>query len=485
MIASSPYLKHEAYIGGKWLASRTGSRFAVYNPANGAEIAQVTDCDQSDARQAIAAADKAQASWAACPPAARADMLKTWHKLMLEHEGTLAAILTAEMGKPLAEAVGEIRYGASYLEWYAEEAKRIYGDVIPHASPDARTIVIKQPVGVCTAITPWNFPSAMLMRKVAAALAAGCTMVAKPSEDTPLSALAIAALAEESGIPAGVLNIVPSSRAAEVGEELTTNPLVRKISFTGSTAVGRLLLAQAAPTVKKTSMELGGNAPFIIFDDADLDAAIEGLLASKYRNAGQTCVCANRIFVQRPVHGEVVKRLVDRVSQMKVGPGTIAENDIGPLINTAAIEKVNSLVASALDQGAELLIGAASNQAGALFYTPTVLDNVTNDMAIARSEIFGPVATIIAFDTEEEVVQQANDTDYGLAAYLYSRDLGRVWRVGEALEYGMVGLNQGILSSASAPFGGIKQSGNGREGSRYGLEDYLEIKYLCLGGIAS
>lgn len=485
MIASSPYLKHQAYIDGEWVNSATGERFAVYNPADGIEIAQVADCDPSDVRRAIAAADKAQAAWAILPPAARAEKLKSWHRLMLEHEGTLAAILTAEMGKPLAEAVDEIRYGASYLEWYAEEAKRIYGDVIPHASPDARTIVIKQPVGVCTAITPWNFPNAMLMRKAAAALAAGCTMVAKPSEDTPLSALAIAALADESGIPAGVLNIVPSSKAAEVGRELTTNPLVRKISFTGSTEVGRLLLAQAAPTVKKTSMELGGNAPFIIFDDADLDAAIEGLLASKYRNAGQTCVCANRIFVQRSVHGEVAKRLVERVNQMKIGPGVKAGNDIGPLINKAAIDKVVSLVENALDEGAKLLTGGAPHEAGEFFYAPTVLDNVTNDMAIARAEIFGPVATLIIFDTEEEVLAQANDTPYGLAAYLYSRDLGRVWRMGEALEYGMVGINQGVISSASAPFGGVKQSGNGREGSRYGLEDYLEIKYLCLGGIAT
>ncbi|WP_417617261.1 NAD-dependent succinate-semialdehyde dehydrogenase [Parasphingorhabdus sp.] len=481
---SSAYLKHDAYIDGNWSAAASGESFAVYNPADGTKIASVADCGTADTERAIAAADRAFASWSTLTAAARAAKLMSWHELMLAHEQDLAKILTAEMGKPLAEAVGEIRYGASYLEWYAEEAKRIYGDVIPHASGDVRTIVVKQPIGVCAAITPWNFPNAMLMRKVAAALAAGCTMVAKPAEDTPLSALAIAALAEQAGIPPGVLNILPTSKAAEVGQALTSSPIVRKLSFTGSTEVGRLLLEQCAPTIKKTSLELGGNAPFIIFDDADIDAAMEGLIASKFRNAGQTCVCANRIFVHRSVHPEVTQKLIDRVQRMKVGPGDTAENDIGPLINVAAVEKVEKLVAGAMRAGAQVLIGGDRDEAGDLFFQPTVLDNISNDMEIARSEIFGPVATLIPFDSEAEVIALANDTPYGLAAYFYSRDIGRVWRVGEALEYGMVGINQGIISSAAAPFGGVKQSGLGREGSKYGLEDYLEIKYLCLGGIA-
>ena len=480
----SAYLKNDAYIDGKWTAAASDKSFAVFNPADGSKIASVADCGKADTERAIAAADKAFASWSGLTAAARAAKLMSWHELMLAHEQDLANILTAEMGKPLAEAVGEIRYGASYLQWYAEEAKRVYGDVIPHASGDVRTIVVKQPIGVCAAITPWNFPNAMLMRKVAAALAAGCTMVAKPAEDTPLSALAIAALAEQAGIPPGVLNILPTSKAAEVGKALTSSPIVRKLSFTGSTEVGRLLLEQCAPTIKKTSLELGGNAPFIIFDDADIDAAIEGLMASKFRNAGQTCVCANRIFVHRSVHPEVTQKLIDRVQRMKVGPGDTAENDIGPLINVAAVEKVEKLVAGARRAGAQLLIGGDRHEAGNLFFEPTILDNISNDMEIARSEIFGPVATLIPFGSEAEVIAMANDTPYGLAAYFYSRDIGRVWRVGEALEYGMVGINQGIISSAAAPFGGVKQSGLGREGSKYGLEDYLEIKYLCLGGIA-
>ena len=480
----SAYLKNDAYIDGKWTAAASDKSFAVFNPADGSKIASVADCGKADTERAIAAADKAFASWSALTATARAEKLMAWHALMLAHENELANILTAEMGKPLVEAVGEIRYGASYLEWYAEEAKRIYGDVIPHASGDVRTIVVKQPIGVCAAITPWNFPNAMLMRKVAAALAAGCTMVAKPAEDTPLSALAIAALAEQAGIPPGVLNILPTSQAVEVGQALTSSPIVRKLTFTGSTEVGRLLLEQCAPTIKKASLELGGNAPFIIFDDADIDAAMEGLIASKFRNAGQTCVCANRIFVHRSVHPEVTQKLIDRVQRMKVGPGDTAEYDIGPLINVAAVEKVEKLVAGAKCAGAQVLIGGDRHAAGDLFFQPTVLDNISNDMEIARSEIFGPVATLIPFDSEAEVIALANDTPYGLAAYFYSRDIGRVWRVGEALEYGMVGINQGIISSAAAPFGGVKQSGLGREGSKYGLEDYLEMKYLCLGGIA-
>ncbi|MEM8696677.1 MAG: NAD-dependent succinate-semialdehyde dehydrogenase [Pseudomonadota bacterium] len=482
---SSVYLKSKAYIDGQWVSADDSALFSVYDPANGDEIAQVADCGQSETSRAVAAADVAFREWSILPNAARADKLVSWHDLMLAHEDELARILTAEMGKPLAEAVGEIRYGASYLLWYAEEAKRIYGDIIPHATPDARMMVIRQPVGVCAAITPWNFPNAMLLRKAAAALAAGCTMVAKPAEDTPLSALAIAALAEKAGVPAGVFNVIPSSNAQEVGLELTSNATVRKVSFTGSTQVGRKLLAQSAETVKKISLELGGNAPFIIFDDADIDAAIAGVMASKYRNAGQTCVCANRIFVQRPVHDTFVERLVAAVGKLKVGPGEDPASDIGPLINQAALDKVEKLVAEAQNEGATLLTGGMRDDRGGLFYRPTILGDATNAMAIAQSEIFGPIAPIIPFDDEADVYAQANDTPYGLAAYVYTRDLGRAWRAGEALDYGMVGVNQGIISAVAAPFGGVKQSGIGREGSKYGLDDYLELKYLCLGGIAA
>ena len=484
-LAANPYLRKHAYIDGHWSVADSGREFAVNNPADGTQIIRVADCDLADVKRAIAAASLAFPAWSALPAAARATILKRWHALMLEHVDLLAAILTAEMGKPLAEAAGEIRYGASYLEWYAEEARRVYGDIIPSASPAARTLVIKQPIGVCGAITPWNFPNAMLMRKVAAALAAGCTMIAKPAEDTPLSALAIAALAEEAGVPAGVLNIVPTSDAATVGGELSTNIAVRKLSFTGSTEVGRLLLAQAAPTIKKVSLELGGNAPFIIFDDADIDAALDGLMASKFRNAGQTCVCANRIFVQRGVHRVVAEKLVKRARALTVGRGDRTGSEIGPLINQAALEKVQHLVAGARAQGASLLTGGSIDDAGALFYQPTVLDDVRADMSISQAEIFGPVASLTSFDTEAAVVAMANDTPVGLAAYVYTRDIGRVWRVGEALEYGMVGVNQGIISSEAAPFGGVKQSGLGREGSKYGLDDYLEIKYISMGGLAA
>lgn len=482
---ANPFLRTAAFIGGKWAPARGGQSFTVVNPANGEAIARVADCGTAETRAAIDAADAALPGWARLTADQRADILLAWHGLMLDHVDALAAILTAEMGKPLAEAVGEVRYGASYLRWYAEEARRAYGEVLPSPSADARMLVVRQPVGVCAAITPWNFPNAMLMRKAAAALAAGCTMVAKPAEDTPLSALAMGVLAEWAGVPAGVFNVVPTSRPVKVGGELTGNAKVRKLSFTGSTQVGKLLLSQCAATVKKVSMELGGNAPFLIFDDADIDRALDGLVACKFRNAGQTCVSANRILVHRSIHDRFARALADRVAAMRVGPGQDAQSEIGPLINPQALFKVESLIADARDSGATVLTGGNGHAAGALFYEPTVLTGVHAGMAIAGNEIFGPVAAIMPFSTEEEAVAIANDTPFGLAAYVFTRDLGRAWRVGEALQYGMVGINQGILSSAAAPFGGIKQSGMGREGSRHGLDDYLELKYLNMGGISA
>lgn len=475
----------DAFIDGGWTPALGGARFAVCNPANGAIIGHVADCGEAETRAAIAAADAAQAGWAARPAAERSALLRRWRDLMVEHADALAALLTDENGKPLAEARGEILYGASYLEWFAEEAKRLYGEVIPSGSPSNRILVIKQPVGVCAAITPWNFPNAMLMRKAAAALGAGCTLVAKPAEDTPLSALAAATLGHEAGLPPGVFNVVTTAQPAAVGAVLTSHPRVRKISFTGSTDVGKTLLQQSATTVKRASMELGGNAPFVVFADADLDAAIEGALASKFRNAGQTCVCANRMLIERSILDEFADRLAARVDALKVGPGTLDGADIGPLINTAALEKVERLVADALAAGASLRTGGQRHAAGDLFYAPTVLENVTADMAVAREEIFGPVAPLIAFDAEDEAIQLANDTPYGLAAFVYTRDLGRAFRVGESLEYGMVGINEGILSSAAAPFGGVKQSGYGREGSRHGLDDYVDIKYMLMGGLGA
>lgn len=473
----------DAYVNGSWRAAKEGARFDVADPATGKVIASVADCRSADACEAIEAAEAARGAWTALPAGERSKALMRWRDLMVARADDLAALLTAEMGKPLAEARGEILYGASFLEWFAEEAKRVYGDTIPSASPNNRIIVLKQPVGVCAAITPWNFPNAMLMRKTAAALAAGCTMVAKPAEDTPLSALAIAELADEAELPPGVFNVVPTARAADVGKEFTTNSLVRKITFTGSTEVGRLLLEQSASTVKKASMELGGNAPFIIFEDADLDAAVAGLIASKYRNAGQTCVCANRVLVQNSVMENVATRLAEKVRNLKVAAGDVPGAEIGPLINEDALAKTERLVASAVAAGAEIVTGGTRHNAGALFYMPTVLKGARSDMAIAQEEIFGPVAPLIGFETEDEAVALANDTPFGLASYFYTRDLGRAWRVAEALEYGIVGVNEGLVSTAVAPFGGVKQSGLGREGSKYGLEDYLEIKYMLLGGL--
>ena len=473
----------QALVDGELRAAAGEKTFTVRNPANGDVIATVADCSCDDALSAIDAAQRALPEWRARTAAERGTILRRWYDLMIAEEDTLARLITAEMGKPLGEALGEVRYGAGYIKWFAEEAERVYGEIIPAPVGGAKAFVTREPVGVCAAITPWNFPNAMLMRKVAPALAAGCTMVAKPAEDTPLSALAAAQLAIEAGVPAGVFNVVPTSDAADVGRALTESEVVRKLSFTGSTGVGRKLLAQCAGTVKRTSMELGGNAPFIVFADADLDAAVDGAMASKYRNAGQTCVCANRFYVQREIHDAFCARLVERVRALKVGDGAEDGTEVGPLINQAALDKVSRLLAEAVEGGARIATGGASKDG--LFFEPTVVADVARDASIVREEIFGPVAPIIAFDTEEEVVAAANDTPYGLAAYCYTRDLGRAWRMSDALEYGMVGLNEGIISSVAAPFGGIKQSGMGREGSRHGIEDYLEMKYIRMGGLSA
>ncbi|MBO6526959.1 NAD-dependent succinate-semialdehyde dehydrogenase [Erythrobacter sp.] len=473
----------QSVIDGVDRPARDNRQFAVTNPATGEEIARVADCSPSDAEAAIEVAHTALPAWRARTAADRGAILRRWYELMIADEDRLARLITAEMGKPLAEALGEVRYGAGYLKWYAEEAERIYGEIIPAPVDGAKAFVTREPVGVCAAITPWNFPNAMLMRKVAPALAAGCTMVAKPAEDTPLSALAAAQLALEAGVPAGVFNVVPCSRPTEVGAALTESTVVRKLSFTGSTEVGRRLLADCAGTVKRVSMELGGNAPFIVFDDADIDAAIDGAMASKYRNAGQTCVCANRFYVQRGIHDRFCERLAERVAALKVGDGAAEGTEVGPLINQAALDKVVRLLDDATSRGARLVTGGAA--LGGRFFEPTVLTDVAPGSAIVTEEIFGPVAPIIPFDTENEVIAAANDTPFGLAAYCYTRDLGRAWRMSDALEYGMVGLNEGIISAVSAPFGGVKQSGMGREGSRHGIEDYLEMKYIRMGGLSA
>lgn len=454
--------------------------FKVANPATGALLAEVADMGVLELRQAIDAAHAAQKDWAARTGKDRAAILRRWHNLIMANQEDLARILTAEMGKPIAEARGEIAYGAAYVEWFAEEAKRVYGDTIPGHMPDKRIIVLKQPVGVVGAITPWNFPNAMLARKIAPALAAGCTMVARPSEFTPLSALALGVLAERAGIPAGVLNIVPGLDAAAMGTELCDNPKIAKITFTGSTRVGRILMRQGAETIKKLSLELGGNAPFIVFDDADLDAAVEGAMTAKFRNAGQTCVCANRLYVQAGVHDAFVDRLAARVAALTVGEGQAEGVAIGPLINRAALAKVEDHIADACAHGARIATGGARHTLGGTFFQPTVLSGMTPAMKIAREETFGPVAPVWRFETEAEAVTLANASEFGLAGYFYARDLGRVWRVAEALEVGMVGVNTGLISTEVAPFGGIKQSGLGREGSHYGIEDYLDIKYMCL-----
>ena len=482
-ISDSRLLRSDAYINGGWVTSSTAKTFEVTNPADGSVLTSVTDLDISEVRGAIEAANAAWPGWRSKTAKERAALLVRWHDLMLENQEDLGLLMTLEQGKPLAEARGEVAYAALFLQWFAEEGKRIYGDVIPPHAADKRIITFKQPIGVVAAITPWNFPSAMITRKVGPALAAGCPVVVKPAANTPLSALALAELADRAGFPAGVFNVVTAARGAAIGAELTGNPIVRKLSFTGSTEVGKLLMQQCAANVTKVSLELGGNAPFIVFDDADLDAAVAGAIASKYRNAGQTCVCANRLLVQSGIHDEFMRRLGKAVGEFQVGPGVDDGVTIGPLINEAAVAKVEELVADGVDKGATVVMGGKRHELGGLFYEPTLMTNATAEMAFAKEEIFGPVAPVFRFSTEAEAIEMSNDTEYGLAAYFYSRDIGRIFRVSEALEYGIVGVNEGIISTEVAPFGGVKESGIGREGSKYGIEDYLEIKYLCLGGV--
>jgi succinate-semialdehyde dehydrogenase/glutarate-semialdehyde dehydrogenase len=478
-------LKGQGAIDGKWVDADSGRRFAVTDPASGRHIADVADMGVAETRRAIDAAARALPAWRAKTAKERAAVLRRWFDLIVANTDDLALLMTTEQGKPLAESRGEVAYGASFVEWFAEEGKRAYGDIIPTTGNDRRLLVMKQPIGVCAAITPWNFPIAMITRKVAPALAAGCAVVAKPAEATPLSALALVELANRAGVPPGVFNVVVADGhgAAAIGLELCTNPVVRKVSFTGSTEVGRILLRQCADTVKKLSLELGGNAPFIVFDDADLDAAVEGALASKYRNAGQTCVCANRFYVQDGVYHAFAEKLAAKVAQFKVGAGTEPGVMIGPLIEPAAIEKVKEHVADALGKGAKVLLGGKPHALGGLFFEPTVLTGVSASMKVAREETFGPVAPLFRFTDEAEAIAMANDTEFGLAAYFFSRDIGRVFRVAEALESGMVCANSGLLSNEVSPFGGVKQSGLGREGSKYGIDEYLEIKYLCLAGL--
>ena len=475
-------LRSQCYINGQWVAANSGKTLTIHNPANGEQIAQVPACGAEETRQAIAAAEAAWPAWRALTAVQRGRILRRWADLMLANQDDLALIMTAEQGKPLAEAKGEIAYAASFLEWFAEEGRRAYGDIIPSPVASSRMLVIKQPVGVCAAITPWNFPSAMLTRKLGPAMAAGCTMVCKPAEQTPLSALALAVLGAEAGVPAGVFNIMTGDPVA-IGGELTASPVVRKLSFTGSTEVGKLLMQQCAPTLKKLSMELGGNAPFIVFDDADVDAAVEGAMASKYRNAGQTCVCANRFLVQAGIYDTFAAKLAAKVTRLQVGNGLEAGINQGPLIDEAALNKVEELVADAVKGGATVVGGGSRHELGGTFYKPTVLTNVLPTMRLAKEEIFGPVAPLFKFHEEAEAIQMANDTEYGLAAYFYARDMGRIWRVSEALEYGMVGVNTGMVSTEVAPFGGVKHSGFGREGSRYGIDEYMELKYINMGGL--
>jgi succinate-semialdehyde dehydrogenase/glutarate-semialdehyde dehydrogenase len=481
-VSRSEFFREQAFVGGEWIAADSGASFAVVDPATGERIGSVPDLGRAETERAIAAAEAALPAWRARLAGERAAILREWNRLILEATDELAAIMTAEQGKPLFEARGEVVYSASFVEWFAEEARRIEGEIIPAPAADRRLMVIKQPVGVCAAITPWNFPAAMITRKVAPALAAGCTVVVKPAEQTPFSALALAVLAEKAGFPKGVFNVVTGD-APTIGGVLTASPVVRKLSFTGSTEVGRLLMAQCAPTLKKLSMELGGNAPFIVFDDADLDQAVKGAISSKFRNAGQTCVCANRIYVQAGVYDDFARRLATAVGRLKIGGGFEDGVHIGPLIDDAAVEKVESHVSDALARGAQAILGGGRHARGGTFFEPTVLTGVTPAMRVAREETFGPVAPLFRFESEEEAVRMANDTEFGLAAYFFTRDVGRVFRVAEALEFGIVSANTGVFSNTVFPFGGIKQSGFGREGGRAGIEEYLEMKSLCIGGI--
>ena len=482
-LADPTLLRAEAFIGGEWVAADDGSRFDVDNPATGEILAQVAQCGQAETARAIRSAGEALEDWRAQPAKARSASLRRWYELCIANQEDLARLLTAEMGKPLVEARGEIAYGSAYIEWFAEEAKRVYGDTIPAPSGDKRVVCIKQPVGVVACITPWNFPNAMLTRKIAPALAAGCTVVCKPANATPLSALALAELASRAGIPPGVINVL-AGRTRDIGGELTGNPAVRKLTFTGSTEVGKQLMEQCAGTVKRSSMELGGNAPFIVFDDADVDAAVAGAMICKFRNAGQTCVCANRIFVQDGIHDVFVAKFEAAIAGLRLGNGADSDVDVGPLITAGAASDVLEFVADAEAKGAAVLVGGQRAAGGDRFVEPTLLTGASPEMRVFREEIFGPVAPVYRFGSEQEVIGLANDTNVGLASYFYTRDIGRVWRVAEALEYGIVGINEGIISNEAAPFGGIKESGQGREGSKYGLDDYLEIKYLCMGGIA-
>jgi succinate-semialdehyde dehydrogenase/glutarate-semialdehyde dehydrogenase len=474
--------RQQCYINGQWLDAADGGTFPVNNPATDEVIGTVPRMGAAETRSAIEAANAAFPAWRARTAAERSQILRLWFELLLENKEDLAILMTAEQGKPLAESRGEISYAASFIEWFAEEGKRVYGDTIPTYQNDKRIVVIKEPIGVCAAITPWNFPAAMITRKAGPALAVGCTMVLKPASQTPYSALALAVLAERAGMPAGIFNVITGASGA-IGGELTANPIVRKLTFTGSTEIGKLLMQQCAGTVKKVAMELGGNAPFIVFADADLDAAVEGAIASKYRNSGQTCVCTNRFLVQDSVYDAFTEKLFVAVGRLKVGDGLKGETQQGPLIDMKAVEKVEEHIADAVAKGARIVTGGQRHELGGSFFQPTILADVTPAMAVAKEETFGPLAPLFRFTTDEEAVRMANDTEFGLASYFYSRDMGRVWRVAEALEYGIVGINTGLISSAVAPFGGVKESGVGREGSRYGVDDFLEIKYLCMGGI--
>ncbi len=476
-------LRFQCFVDGRWIDADSGKTVEVTNPADGSVLGSVPMMGADETRRAIEAADRAWPAWRALTAKERAKTLRTWFDLMMANQEDIARIMTAEQGKPLAEARGEVAYAASFIEWFAEEGKRVYGDTIPQHLPGRRIVVTKEPIGVTAAITPWNFPAAMITRKAGPALAAGCPMVIKPATATPLTALAMAVLAERAGIPAGILSVVTGSARA-IGGEMTGNPTVRKLTFTGSTEIGKELMAQCAGTVKKISLELGGNAPFLVFNDADLDEAVKGAIASKYRNTGQTCVCANRLLVQSGVYDAFAAKLAEAVKALKVGPGLTTEGaQQGPLIDMAAVEKVEDHIRDATEKGARVVLGGKRHELGGSFFEPTILADVTPAMKVAREETFGPVAPLFRFETEEEAVRMANATEFGLAAYFYSRDIGRVWRVAEALEYGIVGINEGIISTEVAPFGGMKESGIGREGSKYGIEDYLEIKYLCMGGI--
>ena len=481
-LQDSSLFRQQCFIDGDWADADDGSTIPVTNPANGEELGTVPAMGARETARVIDAANAALPGWRSRTAKERAVILRKWFDLMLENQEDLAKLMTLEQGKPLAEARGEVVYSASFIEWFAEEGKRIYGDTIPTPNPDWRIVVVKEPIGVCAAITPWNFPSAMIARKVGSALAAGCTMVCKPATSTPYSAFAMAELAARAGVPAGVFSVLTGSASA-IGGEMTSNPTVRKLTFTGSTEVGKMLAVQCAGTMKQLSMELGGNAPFIVFDDADIDAAVEGAMVSKYRNAGQTCVCANRLLVQDSVYDEFAAKLAKAVGDLQVGDGMQSGVSQGPLIDLQAIEKVESHISDAVSKGARIVVGGARHAMGGTFFEPTVLADVTSDMAVAREETFGPVAPLFRFKTEDEAIAMANDTEFGLASYFYSRDIGRVWRVSEALEYGIVGANTGIISTEVAPFGGVKESGLGREGSKYGIEDYLEIKYICMGNV--